>query len=595
MPFGYEKFRVFIIEGAKMKQALLFLPVVFMLFFGMTLAGEKIGPRPENQPVFIGNEPLPDLPYYPSQPGATTDSPGIVVGGTQYDYQSNGPSGRRIAFDSQGGIHIDWMNGVTYPSVRHVYYNYADNTGTWLVPGIGTSVSQLSGAGYTQLELTNDDRAIAVYHQWQMSPYAVVAIDAFSGFGIFNYYDPPDFVQGVRCYWPYAAMDRNDRIHLVVNEQAPSAGDPHILAYTMSDDDGDTWSALVVADTLMTLSSVVVASPVSDKVTIAYTHPLSFDTQWNNDVMFIESIDGLTWDWRFGKVNVTNYGAPDSLFAYIDIDAIYDYNDNLHLIWNAQWVSDAGVYYKTFLLHYSTGSQTITEMHVTPENWLTAGCDYGAWNRAVSKMSLAVDDTPNILYAVYTGFDTTDCSAGGYANGDIYMQLSNDGGASWFPQQNLTDSQTPGCAPGDCDSDHWSSVADEVGGSLHITYINDKDAGGIAQTEGVVTDNPVMYLEVISTGIESDEDVPRNFKLSQNYPNPFNANTAIGFELTEPAEVDLSIYDITGARVATLVDGHLAAGNHSVDFDASDYSSGVYYYRLGVEGINVTRKMTLIK
>jgi hypothetical protein len=402
-------------------------------------------------------------------------------------------------------------------------------------------------------------------------------------------------VQNVRCYWPYGAVDRNDRIHLVVNEQAINAGDPHILAYTMSDDDGDTWSALAVVDTLMALSPAVVASPVSDKVAIAYTHPLNFDTQWNNDVMYIESDDGLTWDWRFDKVNVTNYGAPDSLFAYIDIDAIYDYNDNLHLIWNAQWVTDAGVYYKTYLLHYSTSQQIITEMYASPENWLTSGCDFGVWNRPVSKMSLAVDDSPNIIYAVYTGFDTTDCSQGGYANGDIYMQFSNDGGASWTLPQNLTDSQSPGCAAGNCDSDHWPSVADRVDESVHITYINDKDAGGIAQTEGTVTDNPVMYLEVAATGIETDEGIPRNFSLAQNYPNPFNARTTIGFELKEDAEVDLSIYDVTGARVAVLVDGLHEAGDYSVDFDAADYSSGVYYCRLSVEGSSVSNKMTLIK
>jgi len=579
-----------------MKRALLFMPVVIMLLFGISFGGEKIGPRPENQPVFIGNEPLPDLPYYPSQPGMTTDSPGIIVGGTQYDYQSNGSAGRRIAFDSQGGIHIDWMNGVSYPSIRHIYYNYKDNAGTWLAPGMGTSVSQQTGAGYAQLEITNDDRAVAAYHQWQTSPYTVAAIDAFSGFGIFNYYDPPDFVEGVRCYWPYVAVDRNDRIHLVVNEQAINAGDPHLLAYTMSTDNGDSWSTLTVVDTLMALSPVAVASPVSDKVAIGYTHPQNFDTQWENDVYYIESDDGLIWDWRFGKVNVTNYGPPDSLFAYIDMDAIYDYNDNLHLIWNAQWVTDEGVYFKTFLFHYSSASGAISLVTETQEDWPLSGCDFGVWNRMATKMSLAVDDTPDILYTVYTKFDSSDCSLAGYANGDIYAQSSGDGGATWTMPLNLTDSHTPGCAAGDCDSDHWATVADKANEPvLHITYINDKDAGGVAQTEGSVTDNPVMYLEAYLLGIGSEENIPRDFELSQNYPNPFNAETVIRYELQKPSEVDLSIYDITGAKVTTLVKGIREAGRHSAGFDASRYSSGIYYYRLRVEGSNITKKMTLIK
>ncbi|UCE67282.1 MAG: T9SS type A sorting domain-containing protein [Candidatus Zixiibacteriota bacterium] len=578
-----------------MKKTLLFLPVFLLLFFAISLSGDKIGPRPENLPFIVGNEPLPDVPYYPSQPGMITDSPGEIVGRTEYDYQSNGSTGRRIALDSQGGIHVDWMNGITYPSLRHVYYNYRDNNGTWLVPGVGSTVSQASGAGYTQLELTSDDRAVIAYHQWQVSPWAVVAIDAFSGFGIFNYYDPPDLTSGVRCYWPYISIDRNENIHLIVNEQALNAGDPHIMAYTMSTDNGDSWSILMEADTLMTLSAVAVSSPVSDKVAIAYTHPQNYETQWENDVYYIQSDDGLTWDWRFGKIDVTNYGAPDSLFAYIDIDAIYDYNDNLNLIWNAQWVTDAGVYYRTYLFHYSTGTQTITQMHETPELW-PAGCDYGVWNRAVTKMSLAVHENSNTLFAVYTGFDSSDCSAGGYANGDIYWQFSSNGGVDWTARQNLTNSQSPGCTPGNCDSDHWSSVADKAGSwpSLHITYINDKDAGGIPQTEGSVTDNPVMYFTEL-TGVDEEGNIPKTFKLSQNYPNPFNASTQIEFELESAGEIDLSIYDVTGARITTLARGLIDSGIHSVKWDASEYSSGVYYYRLRMGYVSETRKMTLIK
>lgn len=596
MPLRHVISKEYIAGGERMRGWLLFFPVMLLLLIGNSRAGEKIGTRPENLPFIVGNEPFPDVPYYPSQPGAVTDSPGEIVGTTQYDYQSNGSPGRRIAFDSQGGVHVAWMNAVTYPSLRHVYYNYRDDEGTWLAPGIGSSVSQLNGAGYTQLDLTMDDRAVLAYHQWQQSPYVLAAIDAFSGFGIFNYYDAPDFIDGVRCYWPYLAVDRNNNIQMVISEQTANAGDPQLLAYTVSTDDGDTWSSLVEVDTLMTLSAIVVSSPVSDKVAIAYTHPQNYDSQWENDVYFIESDDGLIWDWRNDKVNITDYGAPDSLFAYIDIDAIYDYNDNLHLIWNAQWVTDAGIYYKTFLFHYDTGSETIIQMLETPDLW-PAGCEYGVWNRAVTKMSLGINQGSGTLFAVYTGFDTTDCSAGGYANGDLYMQYSDDGGTTWSTKLNLTDSQTPGCAPGDCDSDHWATVADNVDNYLHITYINDKDAGGIPQTEGSVTDNPVMYLEydLGILGTDDNGNAPKSFRLSQNYPNPFNASTRIEYELTREAEIDLSIYDITGAKVATLARGLRNAGAHSINWNASRFSSGVYYCRLISGSESATRRVTLIK
>jgi len=550
-------------------------------------AGDKIGPRPENLPVYIGNEVLSMVPNVPLPVIDTIQ----LVGVTQYDYQTNGSSGNRCVVDSEGGVHFTWMNGISFPSLRGVYYNYVDTAGNWLGP---TPVSQ-NGGGYPQISITTNDRAAIAYHS--TAEGVVVAIDNFTGFGIFNFFDVPDSLT-YRCYWPYISIDRNNLIHILITENPPNAGDPQTLAYTNSVDTGYTWSNLVRVDTLMTISANVVSSPVSSKSAIVYTHPLNFDTQWQNDVYFIESQDGLTWDWTYGKINVTDYGPPDSLYAYTDLAAIYDCNDNLHIIWNAQWVTDNGVYYKTFLLHYDRNSGIISEIASSYDTWI-AGCDPGAWNRPVCKMSLGASQIENSLVAAYTAFDTSDCSAGGYANGDIHMQFSCDGGVTWSNPENLTDTQTPGCVPGDCDSEHWSTLADKINSSLHIVYIEDKDAGGIPQTEGTITTNPVMYLETEApecpTGVDFEDNLPVTFSLHQNYPNPFNAVTDISFELGNDMRVELSVYDITGAKVATLVNGIIKAGHHSIDWNAEEFASGVYFYRLKTELEQSTRKMTLLK
>lgn len=578
-----------------MTKRILFWSVLAILMFAVTgvYAGNKVAPMVE-QKYITGYEPIPGMSYGPAMPGVITDSPGEVVGTTQYDYQTNGSSGNRCAVDSQGGVHFIWMNGISYPSQRAVFYNYVDNQGNWLSP---TTVSQVNGAGYAQGGVTNADQAATVYHSStnpSVENYVIYANDQFTGFGIFQYFDPPDMLS-LRCYWPYFCIDRNSNIHVVMCENAPTAGDPQALGYTNSTDGGTTWSSLVNVDTLETISQVVVASPVSDKVSVVYCHPQNFDSQWENDVYYIQSEDGLTWDWRNDKVNVTNYGGGDSLFSYTDLAAVYDYNDNLHLIWNAQWVTDAGIYYKTFLMHYSTGSGMISEMLETPETW-PAGCDYGAWNRPVCKMSLGVHQGSGNVFATYTKFDTLDCSAGGFANGDIWMQYSADGGGTWSAPENLTNSQTPGCTAGNCDSDHWSTLADKVDDNLHIIFIEDKDAGGVPQTEGQVTTNPVKYLTYPTvTGVNNDGPVPQTFELSQNYPNPFNAQTNIDFNLEKESQVELTVYNITGAKVTTLVDGKLEAGRHSINWDASQVSSGVYYYRLNTNGEESTRKMTLLK
>lgn len=89
--------------------------------------------------------------------------------------------------------------------------------------------------------------------------------------------------------------------------------------------------------------------------------------------------------------------------------------------------------------------------------------------------------------------------------------------------------------------------------------------------------------------------LPTTFSLEQNYPNPFNPTTQITYQLPEQSQVTLSVYDMTGRQVATLINENVSAGTHTVNFDASNLSSGVYMYRLNTGTTMLTRKLTLIK
>ena len=85
------------------------------------------------------------------------------------------------------------------------------------------------------------------------------------------------------------------------------------------------------------------------------------------------------------------------------------------------------------------------------------------------------------------------------------------------------------------------------------------------------------------------------FALGSNYPNPFNDQTEIKFTLTESQDVSLVVYDLLGREVQRLVDGYAEAGIHTYVFDASDLSSGIYFYRLQVEDAIKTNRMLLLK
>ncbi len=103
------------------------------------------------------------------------------------------------------------------------------------------------------------------------------------------------------------------------------------------------------------------------------------------------------------------------------------------------------------------------------------------------------------------------------------------------------------------------------------------------------------YVWDETAAVYEETPMPKDFMLEQNYPNPFNPSTTIPFRLDKMSKVELKVYDILGHEVTTLIDRNMSAGNHMVDFNASEMASGTYYYKLMVDGQMKTRKMMLVK
>ena len=101
--------------------------------------------------------------------------------------------------------------------------------------------------------------------------------------------------------------------------------------------------------------------------------------------------------------------------------------------------------------------------------------------------------------------------------------------------------------------------------------------------------NPSIGIKTIST------EIPERFSLSQNYPNPFNPSTKIRYDLPKNGFVKLVVFDELGHEIVTLVNEKETAGTYEVTFNASHYSSGVYFYKLNTDNISETKKMLLIK
>lgn len=105
----------------------------------------------------------------------------------------------------------------------------------------------------------------------------------------------------------------------------------------------------------------------------------------------------------------------------------------------------------------------------------------------------------------------------------------------------------------------------------------------------------VQLLEEVTTAVESRPELPEGFSLSQNYPNPFNPTTNINFSLGKASAVKLTVYNVLGQKVATVIDSHMNPGSYTVQFDGSNLASGVYFYRFEAGDLRLHKRMLLLK
>jgi hypothetical protein len=455
-------------------------------------------------------------------------------------------------------------SNTTYP--RYVTYNCKDPLNNWLDPiriDGGTDIN----AGYANIGVLHNGRAVVIYHRsFPPAPAyhwaTTLALGDKGGIcsgSFIDKYDVPDWLGSAENgMWPkmgivYDSQD-TDYIHIGMTESTPW-GDNFRLGYVRCH--------LIHGDTLLcetptgqsgvvspikvvpnvpgcgtscpiayfgeceapgvppgeypnTISLVVATSPVSQKVAIVFTNKReSGANPLNNDVFYFESTNnGIEWFPQFGGTwpptqvngmlhNITNYPTNATERAYMDVAACYDYNDNLHIVWNGCYYDSVEGYatYDANLYHWS---QATGISLVAPGYW--DGTRPGDNNRNISKMSISAinpiyhPDSVYLFVITWTQFNPGDTSRSGWGNGDIYAAVSNDGGQFWTPGFNLTNTQTPNCLPGTCLSEHWSSLAENMyNGDLHIEYVCDRDAGGVVIQpipEGTWTDNPLMYLHV---------------------------------------------------------------------------------------------------
>ena len=341
--------------------------------------------------------------------------------------------------------------------------------------------------------------------------------------------------------------------------------------------------------------------------------------------------DWWSWyDWDF------RVDADGDIHAIMSI--VPQSTDYVHYLDNA-----AGFYYLTIDKDHLDNPGDIN----TPEGWnwsfLMEGGDTWMWDvdgdgyseiyTTHPQLSFAKDD-PDVVWAVismaemgdynddYTMQEATNCrgwdtyvpSLTDFTSWslDLWVLKSVDGGMTWSDPVNVTETSgdfSNGAydgpeemyphTPAFSDSDNvyfmyqmpnwaWNEIGDPTGPD-HMNYVYVGFAG--ADLDLAVSDN---------NSDETESIIPDNFELTQNYPNPFNPSTTINFSVPSLSDVNISVYDINGKLVNTLLNNTVSAGSYDVvwngdDLNGNKVSSGIYMYNLTIGTKSNTNKMILVK
>lgn len=343
-----------------------------------------------------------------------------------------------------------------------------------------------------------------------------------------------------------------------------------------------------------------------------------------------KGFDGIDIDW---ETNMANQNAHDRMLRAFDKYLRLWPTKGLLTIAETQDVGSTYGYRASALnayvdqvnmMNYDLG-QGQTSGHNTALHQPSGWDDYTSWaiedhgpklllNMGVSqsKVALGLAFYARGNYGVYEPGQTKSSYYSPYYNYDVVAALDKsnynwDAGAQvpWLGKKggglggSLPDSLSFVSYDDSMSIDKKVHYADSLGlGGLMIYELR---SGWIKGNSTVALRNPlaasVKAAMASVTGVETQTSttLPEGFSLSQNYPNPFNPTTRISYSLGASANVKITVYNILGQIVATLVDEHQASGTHTVEFSGARLSSGMYFCRMQADTYASTRRMVLMK
>ena len=505
--------------------------------------------------------------------GTRAVSPGNTLNTTVYDLQTNATMPRMIDWRGYEMMHQVWTARFSATHSNR-YIDYADVDGTLgAAPVTGDIEGAGTWSGYSALDVNPEGRVLAAANyngaEGFLPKIYYESAPGASDFGSNSHLFTLSETGMLYLTWPRIELQINGNdsvIHMLSEDW-----DNSYLVYMRhvgSDLSGAAWDyPPIKIDTIPTTGYVITAARGSQDVAIVWAAPpgegvgnpeseyRSVDdpslgnSQLTNDIYYTVSGDmGASWSSSITKVNVTKYDSTQG--GYLnngDLSALYDSNDKLHIVWNGRpavsngsslgtWAAPdayAGTVYggtRSRLFHWDEVRNTIDV--VSDADWDQSYCYGYDWNTMNINKPM-ISECDGKLYVIWMQFNDVpfgiddDCEHealvvsppdGGWgdANGELYLSVSDDGGATWGGRQDLTNSYSSDCTYPDCQSDEWPSmsrygmnsagldfssipVVDPSPGYmgdyyLDVMYINDLEPG--PYFEHYETPNPVKYFRL---------------------------------------------------------------------------------------------------
>ena len=303
--------------------------------------------------------------------------------------------------------------------------------------------------------------------------------------------------------------------------------------------------------------------------------------------------DSTTFNFTVAGAAPNNCGIPVVLTIKLDTTTIYSSNEFILVGTGTVALNDNASSFTNWTTS-NTWNTTTSQFVSSPSSFTDSPTgNYG--NNVNNSMTLStavnVSTTPVVFlsfwhrYATEAGFDF------------CLVEVSSNNGTTWQQVTSYNGSMTT-----------WTQqtfdITQYAGAStqLKLRFRLTSDAGVVGDGWYVDDVKLTNYCAGTPVGIGQNTGIPMQYGLDQNYPNPFNPSTYIKFQMPEGGNVKITVFDILGKQVAALINGKMEAGYHNVEFDASNFASGLYIYKMevrqdGSSTVDFTevKKMMLIK